>query len=91
VPYNDCFYRYSQSHHFILILDVDEAVIPLRHENWKFMIANVLKGSWRAEPSSISIRNVYKLTNKSEESIFENQQRSKIVQEREQYGKSFIR
>ncbi|KAL3107576.1 hypothetical protein niasHT_013225 [Heterodera trifolii] len=61
IPYNDCFSRYSATHHFVLICDIDEVVVPLRHHNWQQLLHElVAQGKWRAEPSSISIRNVFK-------------------------------
>ncbi|KAF7637507.1 Glycosyltransferase family 92 protein, partial [Meloidogyne graminicola] len=95
VPLNDCFYRYSSTHHFVLIIDTDELIIPLLHKNWQEMLFYILNdGKWKSEPSSISIRNVYifnqNLNKNEEKSIFNKYKRSKIVQERDQYGKSFI-
>ncbi|KAL3089135.1 hypothetical protein niasHS_008500 [Heterodera schachtii] len=61
IPYNDCFNKYSATHHFVLICDIDEVVVPLRHHNWQHLLHELLaQGKWRAEPSSISIRNVFK-------------------------------
>uniref|UniRef100_A0AC34F8B9 Glycosyltransferase family 92 protein n=1 Tax=Panagrolaimus sp. ES5 TaxID=591445 RepID=A0AC34F8B9_9BILA len=41
IPYNDCFNRFSQSHDFVLIVDSDEFVVPLKHENCTKTIASV--------------------------------------------------
>lgn len=35
VPYNDCLYRHIGTHEYVLIVDVDELVVPIQHENWK--------------------------------------------------------
>nr|CAD2183630.1 unnamed protein product [Meloidogyne enterolobii] len=94
IPLNDCFYRYSSTHHFVLVIDTDEIVVPLLHKNWQEMLFSILNdGKWNSEPSSISIRNVYVFTQNSTEkvkSVFNKSKRSKIIQERDQYGKSFI-
>jgi hypothetical protein len=94
IPYNDCFYRHSANHHFVLIIDTDEVVVPLRkNRNWQSVLAESLKGQWRAEPSSLSIRNVFKFWKRQNEieNPFVHRHRSAIVQERDQYGKSFIK
>uniref|UniRef100_A0A1I7Y3E9 Glycosyltransferase family 92 protein n=1 Tax=Steinernema glaseri TaxID=37863 RepID=A0A1I7Y3E9_9BILA len=42
IPYNDCLYRHINSHEYLLIVDTDEVVIPLKHASWGQMIASEL-------------------------------------------------
>uniref|UniRef100_A0A183CC12 Glycosyltransferase family 92 protein n=1 Tax=Globodera pallida TaxID=36090 RepID=A0A183CC12_GLOPA len=103
IPYNDCFNRYSATHHFVLIADIDEVVVPLRHQRWQQLLHELLaRGKWRAEPSSISVRNVFKFwhnknssgqnannNNDNIDSLFGLRWRSDTAQESGRYGKSF--
>ncbi|KAI1708016.1 glycosyltransferase family 92 domain-containing protein [Ditylenchus destructor] len=94
IPYNDCFYRYVTSgHNFVLIVDTDEIVVPLKHSNWQEMLQETLP-SIRAEPSAISVRNVYKFASGDKRdkshSLLDHTTRSATIQDREQYGKSFV-
>uniref|UniRef100_A0A915E7C3 Glycosyltransferase family 92 protein n=1 Tax=Ditylenchus dipsaci TaxID=166011 RepID=A0A915E7C3_9BILA len=89
IPYNDCFYRYAVSNFdFVLIIDTDEVVVPLNHPNWQLMLQSMLP-SLRAPPSAISVRNIFKFSSQ-EESILDIPLRSATIQDKEQYGKSFI-
>ena len=78
-----------------MVIDTDEIIVPLLHKNWQEMLFSILNdGKWNSEPSSISIRNVYVFTQNStekEKSVFNKSKRSKVIQERDQYGKSFIK
>ena len=38
VPYNDCFYRARTEFRYVTILDVDEVIMPRRHQNWTQMM-----------------------------------------------------
>ncbi len=38
VPYNDCFYRARTEFRYVAILDVDEVIMPRRHQNWTQMM-----------------------------------------------------
>uniref|UniRef100_A0A914I213 Glycosyltransferase family 92 protein n=1 Tax=Globodera rostochiensis TaxID=31243 RepID=A0A914I213_GLORO len=103
IPYNDCFNRYTATHHFVLIADIDEVVVPLRHQRWQQLLHELLaRGKWRAEPSSISVRNVFKFWHNKNigqnannntdniDSLFGLRWRSDTAQESGQYGKSFV-
>uniref|UniRef100_A0A183CIR0 Glycosyltransferase family 92 protein n=1 Tax=Globodera pallida TaxID=36090 RepID=A0A183CIR0_GLOPA len=91
---------YSATHHFVLIADIDEVVVPLRHQKWQQLLHELLaRGKWRAEPSSISVRNVFKFwhknrsgqnANDSIDSLFGLRWRSDTAQESGRYGKSFV-
>lgn len=79
----------------MLIADVDEVVVPLKHGNWREMLEHVIDAP-ESRSSAVSIRNVFKFlsTTKNgteDESLLENKYRSSIIQDREQYGKSFMK
>lgn len=72
IPYNDCFYRHIYTHRYVLIIDIDEVIVPVRFDNYsktvfeKFeksdfsadLLRNFEKNGQRL--SSISSRNVFK-------------------------------
>lgn len=82
----------TNGYHFVLIVDTDEVVVPLKHSSWQAMLEDIVP-SIRAEPSAISIRNAFKFSTKGEArgSLLDYPKRSAKVQDKEQYGKSFIR
>ncbi|GFT11759.1 glycosyltransferase family 92 protein [Nephila pilipes] len=58
--YNDCFYRHIDSHKYIINLDLDEAIVPLKHDSWIDLLNHVRNQTSRTFPSaSISVSNVY--------------------------------
>jgi hypothetical protein len=62
IPYNDCLYRNMYSYDYLILLDIDEMIIPLVHANWSQFIAEVQKVSFKGRNTSqaaYSIRNVY--------------------------------
>lgn len=38
IPYNDCLYKHLYTHQYVLIVDVDELVVPLMHDDWRQML-----------------------------------------------------
>ncbi|KAM3724671.1 Beta-1,4-galactosyltransferase galt-1 [Dirofilaria immitis] len=104
IPYNDCFYRHIDTHKFILILDIDEVIIPLKHENWSAMLDNIIttlydKNSKTAEVTSISVRNVFKFPSNINSSnlaapsymyMLRNRRKSGTLSKPGEYGKAFI-
>uniref|UniRef100_A0AC35GT56 Glycosyltransferase family 92 protein n=1 Tax=Panagrolaimus sp. PS1159 TaxID=55785 RepID=A0AC35GT56_9BILA len=93
IPYNDCFLRFSQSHEYVLIVDSDEFVVPLKHENWPDMLESLKNQKFHS--SSFAIRNVFKLetfdhSSNSPLKMLSNNFRSKIVQDKGISEKSFI-
>ncbi|VDN01093.1 unnamed protein product [Thelazia callipaeda] len=104
IAYNDCFYRYIDTHKFVLIIDIDEVVIPLKHNNWTGML-NYLTASFKKstgtidEITSISTRNVFKFPSNIDLSsthippylyMLRNRRRSETVSKPDEYGKAFI-
>ncbi|XP_067140238.1 uncharacterized protein [Centruroides vittatus] len=61
IPYNDCFYRHIHSHNFVLLLDLDEIIVPTRDLNWHQMIKRIFDDQPDAllNYCSLSARNVY--------------------------------
>ncbi|GFR01611.1 glycosyltransferase family 92 protein [Trichonephila clavata] len=58
--YNDCFYRHIDSYKYVINLDLDEAIIPLKHNSWMELLNYVRNKTSRIFPSaSISVPNVY--------------------------------
>ena len=94
IPYNDCFYRFSQSHDFVLIVDSDEFVVPLKHQNWPEMLASIPNSMKNS--SSLAIRNVFKFetfenNGTSKLNILKINMRAKSIQDKGQSEKSFIK
>jgi hypothetical protein len=61
IAFNDCLYRHLYSHRFVVMLDIDEAIIPILHNNWKEMIDYIItydSNSLR-EYTSFAAQNVY--------------------------------
>jgi hypothetical protein len=61
VPYNDCYYRNLYSHRFVLPVDVDEVIVPVRTSNWKTMFQKLFEEDPHLldKYSSFSVRNAY--------------------------------
>ncbi|KAG8195430.1 hypothetical protein JTE90_013887 [Oedothorax gibbosus] len=60
VIYNDCFYRHINSHKFVVNLDLDEAIVPLRHNSWEDLLDQAMVEDPRlAKSASMSAQNVY--------------------------------
>ncbi|RWS06997.1 uncharacterized protein B4U79_09461 [Dinothrombium tinctorium] len=61
MPYNDCFYKHLYSHQFAVLLDIDEAIVPVVHSTWKQLLENVFEYQRSALTvcPSFSVSNVY--------------------------------
>lgn len=62
IPYNDCLYKNLHSYDYIALLDTDEVIMPLVHDNWKDMMAEVLDLALKEKNytrASYNFRNVY--------------------------------
>jgi len=61
VPYNDCYYRNLYSHRFVLPVDVDEVIVPVRTSTWKAMFQELFAEDPHLldKYSSFSVRNAY--------------------------------
>lgn len=62
LPYNDCLYRNLYGYRYMVLLDVDEVIMPLTSKTWAGLLNQVgsLAQSMRASlPASYNVRNVY--------------------------------
>ncbi|GMT18969.1 hypothetical protein PFISCL1PPCAC_10266, partial [Pristionchus fissidentatus] len=95
IPYNDCLYRHLNSHEFVLIVDIDEIIVPLEHDNWVDLLNDAESSAKDRVISSISMRNVFKFPrNETRENseilpLYSNRIRSEKTSKRGDYGKSF--
>ncbi|KHN74016.1 hypothetical protein Tcan_18637 [Toxocara canis] len=96
IPYNDCLYRHIDTHEYILIVDTDEVVVPLKRNTWMEMLHDVIDGSLKHEVTSISILNAFKFpASRLDETVPEymhmlrNRRRSEEISKAGDYGKSF--
>jgi len=66
VPYNDCFYRNMYRFKYIAILDIDEVIVPTKHDSWSAMMEDLLSAS---NPNTIgwNFRHVYFLDGMTKE------------------------
>ena len=51
IPYNDCLYQHLYSHRFVVLLDLDEAIVPRLHLYWKQMIDYIIS----LEPNALRL------------------------------------
>lgn len=42
LPYNDCFFRHMYEHEFIVLLDVDEVIMPIEDDTWFTLIHKIV-------------------------------------------------
>ncbi|CAF1230640.1 unnamed protein product [Didymodactylos carnosus] len=73
IPYNDCFYKNIYFYHYILLLDIDEVIMPLQHRTWLETIQEIQR-NWLNKNetyTSFSARNVYFLEDLDEENSTE--------------------
>ncbi|KAI6192409.1 Glycosyltransferase family 92 protein [Aphelenchoides bicaudatus] len=90
IPYNDCFYRYSHTHDYVLLIDTDEVIVPLKHKNWSDLIAEFTT-NFRKNATSLSARNVFKFPDKNDGiGLLGRHRRASKIQENGVSGKSFI-
>jgi hypothetical protein len=62
IPYNDCLYRNLYSYDYLALLDIDEIIMPLTHNNWSELMSEVQKLSLAEKNytrASYNVRNVY--------------------------------
>uniref|UniRef100_A0A1I7U522 Glycosyltransferase family 92 protein n=1 Tax=Caenorhabditis tropicalis TaxID=1561998 RepID=A0A1I7U522_9PELO len=94
IPYNDCFYTHIHTHRYVLIIDIDEVIVPIEHDNYGDLLRNFESKTSGFRLSSISSRNVFKFP--SNFTLFphyhymiSNKKRSKKTSPKGEYGKSF--
>lgn len=61
IPYNDCFYSHQDTHNYVILLDIDEAIIPVIHDSWSSLLSQAFpeKPNVFNRTSSFSVSNVY--------------------------------
>ncbi|XP_022244175.1 uncharacterized protein LOC106461494 isoform X1 [Limulus polyphemus] len=62
IPYNDCLYRNIYSYDYLVLLDVDEVIMPVKHTNWRELMAEVVPAALKLKNytrASYNVRNVY--------------------------------
>ena len=62
IPYNDCLYRNMYRYDYVALLDIDEVIMPLKHNNWAEMMKEVELEAWSVKNqtrASFNFRNVY--------------------------------
>lgn len=76
----------------MLLVDTDELIVPLKHNNWSQMISE-FTSNFRRNATSLSARNVFKFPTPKEDGIglLGRKRRAQTIQENGVSGKSFIR
>merc|ERR1712080_724094 len=62
IPYNDCLYRNMYRYEYVALLDIDEVIMPIKHNNWAEMMEEAVKASLKVKNetrASWNFRNVY--------------------------------
>jgi len=62
IPYNDCLYRNIYRYEYIALLDIDEVITPLKHDNWSDMMEEAVAASLKVKNetrASWNFRNIY--------------------------------
>ncbi|KIH57100.1 hypothetical protein ANCDUO_12709 [Ancylostoma duodenale] len=95
IPYNDCLYRHISTHRYILILDIDELIVPLQHDDYADLLATIESGLPSEHISSLSFSNVFKFPAKIADTsrpahmyMLRNAMRSRKTSDHRTYGKS---
>ncbi len=61
IPYNDCLYSSLKEYNYAVLLDIDEALIPIQHDNWSQLLDAIFKSDPAAMENypSFSAQNAY--------------------------------
>ena len=62
IPYNDCLYRNMYRYKYLVLLDIDEVIMPVQTGNWKELMQVVEEKSLKIKNisrASYNVRNVY--------------------------------
>jgi len=62
IPYNDCLYRNIYRYEYIALLDIDEVIMPIKHDNWADMMEEAVAASLKVKNetrASWNFRNIY--------------------------------
>ncbi|XP_076355930.1 uncharacterized protein LOC143249629 isoform X2 [Tachypleus tridentatus] len=62
IPYNDCLYRNLYSYEYLVLLDIDEFILPVKHDTWAELMKVVVSKALQEKNytrASYNVRNVY--------------------------------
>ena len=59
IQYNDCIYQNMYRYEHIGVFDVDEIIMPTKHQNWQEMMDSILQNPKAKDRSGISFKNTY--------------------------------
>lgn len=61
IPYNDCFYKHMYEYRYIILLDIDEVIMPLTVLNWKDLMEMIEAEAKELNKNyaSFDVRNIY--------------------------------
>jgi len=61
IPYNDCLYKNMYLYNYVILLDIDEVIMPKQDMTWEQLINRILPKSLNIKPEvhSYNVRNVY--------------------------------
>lgn len=61
IPYNDCLYKNLYTYDYVVLLDIDEVIMPVKRESWHDLIQDVLAMQPKGKPipNTFSSSNVY--------------------------------
>ncbi|XP_063592847.1 uncharacterized protein LOC134769964 [Penaeus indicus] len=69
IPYNDCLYKNIYSYKYVVLLDIDEIILPRNLPSWKALMKALVKDAFKANKkprTSFAARNVYFLDSMQE-------------------------
>uniref|UniRef100_T1IJ87 Glycosyltransferase family 92 protein n=1 Tax=Strigamia maritima TaxID=126957 RepID=T1IJ87_STRMM len=58
IPYNDCFYRHRHEYDYIVLLDIDEIIVPLQDNTWSDLLHRLTANGAKTS-DSFHASNVY--------------------------------
>ncbi|CAF1386810.1 unnamed protein product [Didymodactylos carnosus] len=59
IPYNDCLYQNLYMYDYLALLDIDEIIMPLKHDNWSQLLIEIQELNNFKQAGSYSFRHVY--------------------------------
>ncbi|XP_076254323.1 uncharacterized protein LOC143192711 isoform X2 [Rhynchophorus ferrugineus] len=71
IPYNDCFYRHMYEYKYIILLDIDEVIMPISTQNWTSLLQKIVSESMKEnkkKPSHYHSQNTFFLDSFLDES-----------------------
>ncbi|KAK4877832.1 hypothetical protein RN001_010338 [Aquatica leii] len=61
IPYNDCFYKHMYEYKYVVLVDIDEVIVPLNRSTWRELLS-YLQQKVGTNYDSYNARNVYFFT-----------------------------